>query len=288
MRDWIRKKIRTRSFRANCTKAFVYLLLITGSLLILSPVLWMVSTSLKSMDDIMQYPPTIFPKVFHWENYVLAWKSAPFTRFTLNTLFITACVVIGNVLSNSFIAYGFAKIRFPGRNLLFYFVLGTMMIPGFVTMIPQYILYTKLDWIGSYLPLIVPSFFGGAYFLFLLRQFYKTIPDELIEAARLDGASHFYIWLKIMVPLAKPAIATIAIFSFNGAWNDFVGPLLYVNSEKLYTLQVGLHTFRGQAETQWNYLMAASVLVLLPVVILFFTFQKYFIEGMDVAGSSKG
>lgn len=272
-------------------KLAVLLVLVAGSLILLSPVWCMFATSVKSMQEIAQYPPTFVPKQFNFQNYADAWSSpaADFTRWALNTAFITVSVVIGNVLANSFIAYGFAKTRFRGRRLMFSVVLATMMIPGFVTMIPQYILFSRLGWMNTYLPLIVPAFFGSAFYIFLLRQFYMSISNELLEAARIDGANHFTIWMRFAVPLAKPAIATIAIFSFNGAWNDFLGPLLYVNDETLYTLQIGLQTFRGMAgQTQWNYLMAASLLVLLPVILLFFFFQKYFIQGMDLSAGTKG
>ncbi|MEH7095790.1 carbohydrate ABC transporter permease [Neobacillus vireti] len=274
--------------RKRISQTIVTIILILGSLLILSPVWWMFATSVKSMGEIMQFPPTFIPKEWHFKNYIQTWKAAPFTRYLFNTLLITFCVVIGNVLSNSFIAYGFAKIRFRGRNVLFAVVLATMMIPGFVTMIPHYVMYSKIGWLNTYLPLILPSFFGSAFNIFLIRQFYLGVPNELIEAAKIDGASHIYIWSRIMIPLAKPAIATVAIFSFNGAWNDFLGPLLYINDDTLYTLQLGLQVFKGQLDTQWNYLMAGSLLVLLPVIIIFFIFQKYFIEGMNLTAGSKG
>ena len=274
--------------RKRISQTIVTIILILGSLLILSPVWWMFATSVKSMGEIMQFPPTFIPKEWHFKNYIETWKAAPFTRYLFNTLLITLCVVIGNVLSNSFIAYGFAKIRFKGRNVLFAVVLATMMIPGFVTMIPHYVMYSKIGWLNTYLPLILPSFFGSAFNIFLIRQFYLGVPNELIEAAKIDGASHVYIWSRIMIPLAKPAIATVAIFSFNGAWNDFLGPLLYINDDTLYTLQLGLQVFKGQLDTQWNYLMAGSLLVLLPVIIIFFIFQKYFIEGMNLTAGSKG
>ncbi|WP_078432239.1 carbohydrate ABC transporter permease [Metabacillus halosaccharovorans] len=269
-------------------QTIVTIILLLGSVLILSPVWWMFATSVKDMGEIMQYPPTFIPNEWNWSNYIETWKAAPFTRYLFNTFLITIFVVLGNVLSNSFIAYGFAKIRFKGRNFLFAVVLATMMIPGFVTMIPHYVIFSKLGWLNTYLPLIVPAFFGSAFNIFLIRQFFLTIPNELIEAAKIDGASHFRIWYKIMLPLAKPAIATVAIFSFNGAWNDFLGPLLYVNDESLYTLQIGLQVFKGQLATQWNYLMAGSLLVLLPVIVLFFIFQRYFIEGMNLTAGSKG
>lgn len=273
--------------KKRITHAFVAFLLLAGSVLILSPLWWMISTSLKSMTEVMHYPPTLYPMHVHWGNYVKALESFPFFKYAGNTLFITVFVVIGSVLSNTFVAYGFAKIQFRGKNIMFALVLTTMMIPGFVTMIPQYIIFTKLNWLNTYLPLIVPSFFGSAFFIFLLRQFFMGIPNDYIEAAKIDGANHFYIWWKIAIPMAKPAIATVAIFSFNGAWNDFLGPLLYVNKESLYTLQIGLSMFKDQISVQWNYLMAASLLVLVPVVLLFFIFQRYFIEGMDITGGRK-
>lgn len=273
--------------RKKMLRLINFVLLAAGSLMILSPLWWMFSTSLKTMAEVMSFPPTFFPESWNWSNYIRTWEAAPFTQYTINTLVITTLVVIGNVLSNSFIAYGFAKIPFRGRNVLFAIVLATMMIPGFVTLIPQYVLFAKLGWVNTYYPLIVPAFFGSAFNIFLLRQFYMTIPNELIEAAKMEGASHFYIWRKIGLPLTKPAIATVAIFSFNGAWNDFLGPLLYLNDENLYTLQIGLQVFKGQLNTQWNYLMAGSLLVLLPVIIIFFFFQKYFIQGINLQSGGK-
>ncbi|KQL36879.1 carbohydrate ABC transporter permease [Psychrobacillus sp. FJAT-21963] len=273
--------------RKKLLKIVNFILLCVGSLLFLSPLWWMISTSLKTMQEVMSFPPTFFPKDWKWENFVKTWESAPFDLYTVNTLTITVLVVISQVFVNSFIAYGFAKIPFKGRNVLFTIVLSTMMIPGFVTLIPQYVLFSKLGWINTYFPLVIPAFFGSAFNIFLLRQFYMTIPNEMIEAARMEGASHFLIWRKIGIPLTKPALATVAIFSFNGAWNDFLGPLLYVNNEKLYTLQLGLQVFKGEMNTQWNYLMAGSLLVLLPVIILFFFFQKYFIDGINLQSGGK-
>lgn len=279
---------KSRKSSQRTMKIIVLLLLIGISAILMAPILWMISTSLKPMSEIVRIPPTLFPKEIHWENYVETIKTFPFFRYALNTLFITFFVVIGNVLSNSFIAYGFAKISFPGRNLLFSLVLTTMMIPGFVTMIPQYVLFSKIGWVGTYLPLIVPSFFGNAFSIFIMRQFYMSISNELVEAAKIDGANHIYIWSRLMIPLTKPAIITIAIGAFNGAWNDFLGPLLYIHEESMYTLQIGLKTFQSQATAQWNYLMAGATLVLLPTVLLFFFAQRYFIEGMDLTAGSKG
>ena len=273
--------------RRQALNVINWVLLAAGSILMLSPLWWMLVTSVKTMQEVMTYPPTFWPESWNWSNYMKTWEAAPFDLYTVNTLTITILVVIGNVFVNSIIAYGFAKVPFKGRNALFAIVLSTMMIPGFVTLIPQYVLFAKLQWLNTYYPLVIPAFFGSAFNIFLLRQFYMTIPDELIEAAKMEGASHFWIWWKIGLPLTKPALATVAIFSFNGAWNDFLGPLLYLNDENLYTLQLGLQVFKGQMSTQWNYLMAGSLLVLLPVIILFFFFQKYFIQGINLQSGGK-
>ncbi|MFD0051008.1 carbohydrate ABC transporter permease [Actinomycetes bacterium NPDC127524] len=282
------KFYKTNKFRRNTRNALVFTILVLGSLVLLTPLWWMVSTSLKSPAEIMQNPPSFIPKVFHFSNYAKAWNSAPFTRWGLNTLFISVVSTIGSVLVNSFVAYGFAKIRFKGRNILFTLVLSTMLIPGFVTMVPQYIMFSKIGWVNTYLPLIVPAFLGSAFFIFLLRQFMMTIPDEFIEAAIMDGASHFKIWWHIMLPLTKPALITVAVFSFNGSWNDLLGPLLYLSDEKLYTLQLGLQTFKGSMQVQWHYLMSMSVMVLIPTLILFFIFQRHFIEGSNISSGTKG
>ncbi|MDK4360494.1 carbohydrate ABC transporter permease [Enterococcus faecium] len=284
MMDYFKKTSVNRQLK----KMLSYVLMTIIGIILLIPLLWMVFTSLKPMEEIVRYPPTFFPEKIVWENYLDTIAAFPFWRYARNTLFITVLVVIGNVLSNSFIAYGFAKLDFPGKKLMFALVLSTMMIPGFVTMIPQYVLFSKIGWVGTYLPLIVPSFFGNAFNIFLMRQFYLSINNELIEAAEIDGANHLYIWSHLMLPLTKPALITIAINSFNAAWNDFLGPLLYIQDQEKYTLQIGLQVFQNQATTQWNYLMAGATLVLIPTILLFFFAQRYFIEGMDLTGGSKG
>ncbi|WP_270783551.1 carbohydrate ABC transporter permease [Enterococcus lactis] len=284
MMDYFKKT----SVNRQSKKMLSYVLMTIIGIILLIPLLWMVFTSLKPMEEIVRYPPTFFPEKIVWENYLDTIAAFPFWRYARNTLFITVLVVIGNVLSNSFIAYGFAKLDFPGKKLMFALVLSTMMIPGFVTMIPQYVLFSKIGWVGTYLPLIVPSFFGNAFNIFLMRQFYLSINNELIEAAEIDGANHLYIWSHLMLPLTKSALITIAINSFNAAWNDFLGPLLYIQDQEKYTLQIGLQVFQNQATTQWNYLMAGATLVLIPTILLFFFAQRYFIEGMDLTGGSKG
>ena len=284
MMDYFKKT----SVNRQTKKILSYVLMTVIGIILIIPLLWMVFTSLKPMEEIVRYPPTFFPEKIVWENYLDTIAAFPFWRYARNTLFITVLVVIGNVLSNSFIAYGFAKLDFPGKKLMFALVLSTMMIPGFVTMIPQYVLFSKIGWVGTYLPLIVPSFFGNAFNIFLMRQFYLSINNELIEAAEIDGANHLYIWSHLMLPLTKPALITIAINSFNAAWNDFLGSLLYIQDQEKYTLQIGLQVFQNQATTQWNYLMAGATLVLIPTILLFFFAQRYFIEGMDLTGGSKG
>lgn len=279
---------KSKKRQEQITKIILYILLITISIILLAPLWWMVSTSLKPMEEVVQYPPRFIPETWQWSNYLRTIQAFPFLRYAKNTLFITFFVVLGNVVANSFIAYGFAKVDFPGKKVLFSLVLATMMVPGFVTMIPQYILFTKLGWVGTYLPLIVPAFFGNAFNIFLMRQFYMSISDDVIEAAQIDGANHLYIWSRLMIPMTKPVLITIAITSFNGAWNDFLGPLLYIQDEQKYTLQIGLQTFKSQSGTQWNYLMAGATLVMLPTVLLFFFAQKYFLEGMDLTGGTKG
>lgn len=273
--------------KSKTVRIIFFVLLTALAILVIIPLLWMISISLKSDQEIMTYPPSFFPKVLHPENFIKAFKKAPFGKYTYNTFYIAFFVVIGNVISNYLVAYGFAKIKFPGRDLLFRVVLATMMIPGFVTLVPTYVLFAKIGWVGTYLPLIIPAFFGNAFNIFMMRQFYRTIPDSIIEAAKIEGANHFQIWAIIMQPMIKPLIATVALMTFKGVWNDFTSPLLYINDENLYTLQLGLQSFKGQMQTNWNYLMAISLYSMVPIILLFFFFQNYFIRGMDITGSNK-
>lgn len=269
-------------------RTLAFILLAGIGALILFPALWMLSTALKADTQVYANPPIWIPNPLRWDNFVQAWTQAPFTRYTINTALYAFAVVFGTIVSCSLAAYGFAKLRFPGRDVLFTVLLATMMIPGMVTLIPQYILFSRLGWVGTYLPLVVPSYFAGAFFTFLIRQHFLSVPNELSEAARVDGASELWIWRKVMLPLSKPVIATVAIFTFEGAWESYVGPLLYLNDERLYTLQVGLQFFRTQSQVQWQYLMAASLLVMLPVIVIFFVFQRYFVQGSALQGGVKG
>jgi multiple sugar transport system permease protein len=263
------------------------------SVLFLVPFVWMLSTSLKAPGEL--YAANWVPRQPTWENYRLAFGYGDWGGWTLNTVTITALAVVGSLLSNALVAYAFARLRWPGRDWLFSLVLATMMLPGIVTLIPQFVLFARLPafglqgsrtWVNTFLPLTVPAFAGNAFYIFLLRQFMRGIPMELSEAARMDGASELRIWWSIVLPLSAPALAAIAIFSFQGAWEDFMGPLLYLQREDLYTLQLGLRQFEHAAggAPAWNWLMAASLVVMLPVIAVFVLFQRYFIEGVTITG----
>jgi len=269
----------------NFWRTINFILLVIGSVFMIAPLFWMISTALKSMEEIYRGDFNFIPEEVRFSNFIDIFKIVPFDMYFINTLVITIIVVLANVFVNAFIAYGFSKINFKGRNILFMLVLSTMMLPGFITLIPQYVIFAKLGLVNTYYPLIIPSLFGSAFNIFLLRQFFKGVPDNFIEAAKLEGANHFQIFYKIALPMVKPALFTVAIFSFNGVWNDFLGPLLYLNDESLYTLQLGLQVFQEQSTTQWNYLMVGSLIVLAPVIILFFFFQKYFIQGSNILGN---
>ena len=261
-----------------------YVLLLFFAALFMMPLFWRVSTSLKSSGEIFSIPPKWIPETLEWGNYVEAVKSFPFVRYAANSVFITSLSIIGGVLSSAYVAYGFAKLNFPGKDMWFTLMLATMMVPSQITMIPLFIFYSRLGWINTYYPFIIPSFLGSPFFIFLFRQFYLSIPNELSEAARLDGASDFTIWRKIFLPLTKPAMATTAIFLFMFSWNDFMGPLIYLHDPKLFTLQLGLRNFQQQYGTRWHVLMAASILVAIPSIVLFLSFQKYFVRGASVSG----
>jgi len=244
-------------------------------------------TSVKTTQDLGTYPPTLWPVTFVWSNYVDAVKYIPFFQFTTNSFILAAGNTIGAILSNSVIAYGFARIKWPGRDKLFYLALSTLFIPFPVTIVALFDIFAKVHWVNTYLPLIVPSFLGQAFYIFLMRQFLMGIPKELSEAARIDGANEFQTFWRVILPLMKPAIAVVAIFAGVAAWNDFLTPLLFLNTEELYPLSIGLQFYRSEHTVAYTLLMAASTLVVLPIIGLFLGFQKFFIEGVTV-GSVKG
>lgn len=270
--------------RQRQLKLLVYIILLAGAFVFLLPFYWMVISALKPSYAVLDFPPRWLPIPPRWANFREALTYVPFGRYALNTLFITLFSVLGNLFSATLVAYGFARVRAPGKNVLFLILLATMMLPYPVTMVPVFVIFSKLGWVNSFKPLIVPTFLGAPFYIFLLRQFFLTLPIELEDAARMDGANTFQILLYIILPLAVPAMATIAIFTFQGAWNDFLGPLIYLNDQAHYTITLGLSFFRSTYQTNWAYLMAASLVTMLPMVVLFFFAQRLFIEGITLTG----
>lgn len=272
---------RQRNLR-NST--LTHLVLLVGVVLMFVPLVWTLSTSLKSPGEVYQFPPTWIPQEILWSNYVKAVTAIPFFLYLWNTVVITALSVIGKVISITLVAFSFARLRWWGRNFMFVVMLATMMLPPHITLIPQFIMFKWWGWINTFLPLVVPAFFGGPYLTFLVRQYLLAIPRELDDAARIDGCSDFGLYWRIIMPLSKPAILIVVIFVFNGTWNEFLLPLIYLQSSDLFTLALGLRMFQGEASTSWNLLMAASLLSMLPVILLFFATQRYFIQGVVFTG----
>lgn len=261
-----------------------YLLLAGAAVLFLAPLYWMIASSLKPEYDVFARPPIWWPNPPRWQNYVEALTKLPFQRYAVNTLIIAVFSVVGYTLSCTVVAYGFARLRAPGKDTLFVLMLATLMLPYPVVMIPQYVIFSELDLVNTFWPLILPAFLGSPFYIFLLRQFFMQIPPDLEDAARIDGANLGQILWHIMLPLARPAMATVAIFSFQFAWNDFLAPLIYLQDQSKYTLMLGLSFFRSSFQVNWAYLMAASLTVALPVIILFFIAQREFIEGITLGG----
>ncbi|HEY63679.1 MAG TPA: carbohydrate ABC transporter permease [Caldilineae bacterium] len=256
------------------------------SLVFALPLLWMISTSLKTDPQVYHVPPIWIPNPIRFANYLEVLTRRPFGLWFLNTLRYCLPSTFGAIASATLVAYSFSRIRWPGRDFLFYVCLSTMMIPFQVRMIPLYIIFRHLGWINSYKALVIPTFFGEAYFIFMLRQFFMTIPGELSDAARVDGCSELGILLRIIMPLAKPALAVVGLFQFMGAWNDYLGPLIYLNRESLFPLALGLQSMRSsfQEALVWPYLMAASTMIIAPIIITFFLTQRTFVEGITVTG----
>jgi multiple sugar transport system permease protein len=278
---WASKKGQDQIIRASAIT-----ICLIGVVIILFPLGWMLSTSLKTRIESIQIPPTVFPDVPQWQNYPDALvKIAPFGRYFLNTMFYALSVMFAEVLSCSFIAYGFARLRAPGKNYIFMLVLATMMLPSWVTLIPQYIMFSKIHWLNSYKPLIIPHLFGSAYLIFLLRQFYRTLPKDYEEAAIIDGANYLGIWMRIFIPLSLPALGAVAILSFMFHYQDYTGPLIYLNDQLKYPVSIGLQQFQAPfGGTAFNLLMAASIATIIPPIVVFFVAQRYFIQGIVVSG----
>ena len=276
------------SWNTILRSVLLYALLLALSAAFLAPFVWMLSVSVQDIRGVFAQPFQWLPERPQWENYSQITSLLPFWRYAANTVLVTVLVLAGTLLSSSLVAYGFSRLRFRGRETLFAVCLATMMLPGQVTMIPLYMLFAWLGWVDTFLPLVVPAFFGSPFYIFLLRQFFLTIPREYDEAAMLDGASRFRIYWSIVLPLARPAMATVALFAFVGTWNDFFGPLIYLNSPDMATLTLGLNMLKSQVvgtgATQWNLLMAGAVLVMLPNIVVFILAQKYFVRGIAVGG----
>lgn len=265
--------------------AGMYLFLTTVSLVLLVPLFYMFSTSLKVPGTELALPPKWLPNPVVWRNYPETFSVRPFHLYLRNTLIVVVGATSGTLVTASMAGYVFARLRFPGRGVLFGITLMTMMLPFIVTMIPTFIIFRSLGWINTLYPLFVPAWFGGGPFnIFLFRQFFMTLPYELDEAARIDGAGFFRIYLRVLAPISQPVFATVAIFSFISHWNEFVGPLIYLNSRHLFTLALGLQTFRSEFEVRWANIMVASTLMTVPCLLIFFFFQRYFLRGVVMSG----
>lgn len=276
--------LKRRSTRIQLGRLLTYFLLIVGAIVTLVPFVWLVRSSFMEMSQIFIVPPEWIPRPFMWENYPQALTVVPFGLYFLNTFKIAIGVVTGTVITSALAAFSFSRLRWRGRDVIFGVLLTTMMLPYAVTLIPTFILWSRLGLVNTFIPLVVPAWFGTPFSIFLLRQFFMTIPYELDEAAYVDGASPLYVFGSVILPLAKPALIVVGIFSFLGVWNDLLGPVIYLTDPKKFTVAIGLAQFVGLYTAQWHLLMAAATVVILPVIILFFFGQRYFIEGITLTG----
>ncbi|WP_426250991.1 carbohydrate ABC transporter permease [Paenibacillus pabuli] len=278
--------VNKRRLKIDAVSVASFIALLVTTFLMLLPLFFMVSTSLKSKKELLKFPPTFLPETWQWSNYREIFDTLNFSQMYMNSLIIGILTVVGTLFSSALAGYGFARYRGKGSNLWFMLMLSTMMLPYPAIMIPQFILFSKLNWIDTFLPLIVPAFFGSAYNIFLLRQFFSTLPDELFDAGRIDGCSEFRMWRQIALPLSGPALATVAIFAFIYSWNDLLTPVLYLSSSDKFTLPVGMSSFTSSRFRipPWHLLMVASVLAMLPIVTLFAIAQKRFVEGIVLTG----
>ncbi len=275
------KKYRLRKVSGVFWRYFILTFLVV---ILIVPLYWMVATSLKTSEQTFALPPKWIPNPVRWRNYVDIFIQVPFGRFLVNTLIIEFWSILGQLFSSALVGYGFARLRFPGRNALFLLLLSTLMIPYQVTLVPRFILFTKLGWINTYLPLIVPTFTGSAFLIFLVRQYMMSIPFDLDEAATIDGANRLQIFWHVILPIAKPALVLVVVFTFVDTWNDFLGPLIYLNDTSKFTIALGLNFFRGARETSWELLMAAATLATVPPTLIFFFMQKQLIGGISSVG----
>lgn len=281
---WTEKIRWNRRVQRVVGQTIAHLLMIGFSLVFLIPLLWMVSTALKTRAQTWLFPPEWIPNPVAWENFPRVFEVVPFVNYVQNTLIIVGWNIVGAVFSTALVAYGFARLRFPGRDFLFILLIATLMIPYQVTLIPTFILFSLLGWINTYLPLTVPAFTGSAFFIFLMRQYMMSLPFELDDAARIDGCNTFQVLFYILLPLCVPPLAIVVVFTFIGVWSDFLGPLLYLNENDKYTLALGLNVLRGRHGTDYNLLMAASLMAVIPTLVLYFLAQNKLIGGIASVG----
>lgn len=270
--------------KSKVSKVVIYSILIVLSIAFLFPLFWAFITAVKSPGELAKYPPTFFPKEIHWENFAKAWNSQPFTKYLINSVIVTVLAVIGMTFSSALVAYGFARFEFKGNKIMFTLLLSTMMIPWDVLVIPLYMQYNFFGWLNTLKPLIVPAYFGGAFYIFLMRQFLKTIPKDFEEAALIDGANHIQIFTRIFLPLLKPQLVLSAIMYMIVVWNDYLGPLVYISSSEKFTLPIGLSLFKGAYTTDFTSLMAITVIMTIPTIIAFFIGQKHILNNNVSAG----
>lgn len=275
---------RARRLKKAIRRFLAHMLLVPMVVLFLLPYFWMLSTALKTDKQVFAWPLVWIPDPMRWANFPEAIQFFPFWLYLRNTVQIASLNIVGALFSCTLVAYSFACIPWPGRNALFLLTLATMMLPYQVTMVPMFIVFSKLGWVNSYRPLIVPSYFGNAFFIFLLRQFFMSIPRELLDAAKIDGSSYFRTYAQIVLPLAKPALFTLCLFQFLGSWRNFQGPLIYLSDNKKYTISLGLQFFQLEHDTEWQLLMAASIMLTVPIIILFFFTQRTFVQGIAMTG----
>jgi multiple sugar transport system permease protein len=286
MADAAAAPVRRRRRRGDYARSSAkHTILVVLSVIFAIPFLWMLSTSLKPDDQLFVIPPKWIPEPFQWSNYPDATNYIPYFRYFANTMYIALFNVVATALSCSLIAYGFSRIKWPGRDAVFILVLATLMIPAEVLLIPQYVLFRDIGWLNSFNPLTIPALAGSPIYVFLLRQFYLTIPFELSAAAKVDGANEFQIYLRIILPLSKAALAAVSVLTFVSQWNSFLGPLIYLNDSKMYTLALGMNSFFGAHGAEWSLLMAAATIMVVPVIVLFFISQRSFVEGITMTGS---
>lgn len=275
----------TAKRKKKFTTVIVYLLLIAGSILCLMPLFWMLRSSLMTNVEIFMVPIRWLPEVFQWKNYKDVFETLPFLKYYANSLTLVVFVVSGAVITSSLCAYGLSRINWIGKKIVFTCIMGSMMLPVAVTIIPTFLMFRSIGLTNSLIPLIVPAWLGGgAFYIFLLRQFFLSIPKDLDEAARIDGATHLQIYSKIILPLTKPSLVVVGMFAFMNTWNDFLGPLIYLNSDDKYTVALGLQLFVGSYRAEWQLMMAAACLVVIPAILVFIIGQKYLIEGITMTG----